>query len=252
MDQEEKNNWAKICESLEKSGDTESAFYRRARSIVDGEPDPLQMIPPPESWSPDRQVSILSNDDVMPIEPIERGLEQAFQSERLVRWINDCQDLEELREAALSLVQQLAQQKAAGAWMASRASESENSKLKMLAELIKRADQPPSRDSWTITGWWRRSWQGDMSVIWCDLKIRSRACDLVFQQWSLEIWWHAFHLDWSGREHSSGLQTLTKAIQSNHSGFRDSAICISLAATMTDQQPLSSTEDVIVRVLSEG
>jgi len=40
---------------------------------------------------------------------------------------------------ALLLVQQLAQQKVARAWMATRASESENSKLGMLAELIRRS-----------------------------------------------------------------------------------------------------------------
>ena len=44
---------------------------------------------------------------------------------------------------ALALVQQLAQQKAASAWMATRASESENAKLEMLASLIReRSDTP--------------------------------------------------------------------------------------------------------------
>ena len=38
------------------------------------------------------------------------------------------------------LVQQLAQQKAASAWMASRASESENAKLQMLARMIRQTD----------------------------------------------------------------------------------------------------------------
>jgi len=38
---------------------------------------------------------------------------------------------------ALLLVQQLAQQKAARAWMATRASESENSNLGMFAELVR-------------------------------------------------------------------------------------------------------------------
>ncbi len=46
-------------------------------------------------------------------------------------------DLEQLRETALALVQQLAQQKAASAWMATRASESENAKLEMLAQMIR-------------------------------------------------------------------------------------------------------------------
>ena len=69
---------------------------------------------------------------------MEQRLEQTFEAEKLSRFIRDCHDLEELRQTALFLVQQLMQQKAASAWMASRASESENSRLKMLAELIKR------------------------------------------------------------------------------------------------------------------
>ena len=43
-----------------------------------------------------------------------------------------------------SQVQQLAQQKAARAWMANRASQSENSKLEMLAELIRRSEEGSS------------------------------------------------------------------------------------------------------------
>ena len=73
------------------------------------------------------------------MDPIKHSLESSFESEKLVRLINDCTDLEELREMALLLVHQLAQQKAARAWMATRASESENSKLEMLAELIRRS-----------------------------------------------------------------------------------------------------------------
>jgi len=73
------------------------------------------------------------------MDPIKHSLESSFESEKLVRLINDCTDLEELRQMALLLVQQLAQQKAARAWMANRASESENSKLEMLAELIRRS-----------------------------------------------------------------------------------------------------------------
>ena len=73
------------------------------------------------------------------MDPIKHSLESSFESEKLVRLINDCTDVEELREMALLLVQQLAQQKAARAWMANRASESENSKLEMLAELIRRS-----------------------------------------------------------------------------------------------------------------
>ena len=75
------------------------------------------------------------------MEPIQKGLEQSFESERLTRWIRDCQEIEELREAALALVRQLDQQKSARAWLAARASDSENAKLNMLAELIKRTGQ---------------------------------------------------------------------------------------------------------------
>jgi len=75
------------------------------------------------------------------MDPLHKGLEQSFESERLSRWIRDCQDIEELRQAALALVQQLDQQKTARAWLAARASDSENAKLNMLAELIKRSGQ---------------------------------------------------------------------------------------------------------------
>ena len=77
----------------------------------------------------------------MSIDPVERPLEQTFETEKLTRFIQDCQSLEELRQTALFLVQQLAQQKAASAWMASRASESENAKLQMLAKLIRRSSE---------------------------------------------------------------------------------------------------------------
>jgi len=78
------------------------------------------------------------------MESLKKGLEQSFESERLSRWIRDCQSIEELRETALALLQQLDQQKASRAWLAARASESENAKLSMLAELIRRsgADDP--------------------------------------------------------------------------------------------------------------
>ncbi len=72
-------------------------------------------------------------------DPVERPLEQTFETEKLTRFIQDCKSLEELRQTALFLVQQVAQQKAASAWMASRASESENAKLEMLAKLIRRS-----------------------------------------------------------------------------------------------------------------
>ena len=74
----------------------------------------------------------------MTIDPVERPLEQIFEVEKLTRLINDCRNLEQLREMALALVQQVAQQKAASAWMANRATESENAKLEMLAEVIRR------------------------------------------------------------------------------------------------------------------
>ena len=73
----------------------------------------------------------------MSIEPLEPRLEQSFEMERFNRFILDCQDIEQLREAALALVQQLSQQKAANSWMANRASVSENSKLEMLATMIR-------------------------------------------------------------------------------------------------------------------
>ena len=72
--------------------------------------------------------------------PVERRLEQSFEAERWTRFIQECQDIEQLREMALALVQQLTQQKAASAWMASRASESENAKLEMLARMIRQSD----------------------------------------------------------------------------------------------------------------
>ena len=87
----------------------------------------------------------------MAIDPVERPLEQSFEVEKLTRPINDCRDLEQLREMALTLVQQVAQQKAASAWMANRATESENAKLELLAEVIRRraavgSDRTPQTD----------------------------------------------------------------------------------------------------------
>lgn len=73
----------------------------------------------------------------MSIDPLERGLEQSFETEKWGRFIRECDDIETLRETALSLLQQLAQLKTASSWMASRASESENAKFKILAELIR-------------------------------------------------------------------------------------------------------------------
>ncbi|MAH58769.1 MAG: hypothetical protein CMN91_10105 [Synechococcus sp. ARS1019] len=78
----------------------------------------------------------------MSIDPVERGLEQSFEAEKLSRFIAECQDIDALRETAQALVQQLQQVKAASAWMATRASESENAKLEMLAEMIRRKAAP--------------------------------------------------------------------------------------------------------------
>ena len=44
MDQDEINNWKAIAESMEAKGDTESWFYRRARAIADGQPDPMPSV----------------------------------------------------------------------------------------------------------------------------------------------------------------------------------------------------------------
>ena len=41
MDQAEIDNWVKIAEKMEESGDTESWFYLRARAIADGKVDPI-------------------------------------------------------------------------------------------------------------------------------------------------------------------------------------------------------------------
>ena len=73
----------------------------------------------------------------MSIDPVELRPEQSFQAERWVRFIRECQDIEQLRDTAMALVQQLTQQKAANAWMASRASESENEKLEVVAQMIR-------------------------------------------------------------------------------------------------------------------
>lgn len=73
----------------------------------------------------------------MSIDPVELRPEQSFQAERWVRFIRECQDMEQLRDTAMALVQQLTQQKAANAWMASRASESENERLEVVAQMIR-------------------------------------------------------------------------------------------------------------------
>jgi|TARA_Y100000589_G_scaffold123025_1_gene117455 hypothetical protein len=81
------------------------------------------------------------------IDPLQQGLEQSFETERWGRLIRDCEDIETLRETALSLLQQVSQMKVASTWMASRASESENAKLEILAKLIKERSERTEEDS---------------------------------------------------------------------------------------------------------
>lgn len=55
-DQIERDNWLKIAESMESQGATESWFYKRARAIADGEPDPMpnvnQLMPESQQSDP--------------------------------------------------------------------------------------------------------------------------------------------------------------------------------------------------------
>ena len=41
MDQVERDNWQRVLDSLEAAGDKGSGFYRRAKAICNGVPDPL-------------------------------------------------------------------------------------------------------------------------------------------------------------------------------------------------------------------
>ena len=41
MDEHTYNNWVRIKETFEASGNTENLFYQRACAIVSGRPDPL-------------------------------------------------------------------------------------------------------------------------------------------------------------------------------------------------------------------
>ena len=82
----------------------------------------------------------------MTIDPIQQGLERSFETERWARLIRDCDDIETLRQTALSLLEQVTQMKVASTWMASRASESENAKLEILAKLIKERSERPQQD----------------------------------------------------------------------------------------------------------
>ena len=56
IDQIERDNWLKIAESMESQGTTESWFYKRARTIADGEPDPMpnvnQLMPESQQSDP--------------------------------------------------------------------------------------------------------------------------------------------------------------------------------------------------------
>ena len=42
MNKDEKANWERIKEALEKEGKTDNYFYKRAVAICNGEPDPLK------------------------------------------------------------------------------------------------------------------------------------------------------------------------------------------------------------------
>tara|TARA_B100001094_G_C18076659_1_gene742980 strand:- start:124 stop:252 length:129 start_codon:yes stop_codon:yes gene_type:complete len=42
MDKRELENWAKIKEALEEADKTDSMFYKRAKAITEGKPDPLK------------------------------------------------------------------------------------------------------------------------------------------------------------------------------------------------------------------
>ena len=83
----------------------------------------------------------------MTIDPIQQGLERSFETERWARLIRECDDIETLRQTAQSLLQQVTQMKVASTWMASRASESENAKLEILAKLIKERSERPHQES---------------------------------------------------------------------------------------------------------
>ncbi len=42
MDKQERDNWVKVKEALEKANKTDCYFYKRAVAIIAGKPDPLQ------------------------------------------------------------------------------------------------------------------------------------------------------------------------------------------------------------------
>ena len=82
------------------------------------------------------------------MEPIEHRLDQAFESEKLSRFIRECKDVETLQQTALSLLTRLAQERAAKNFLAMQAAESENEKLKILATMLKSSkdDKPKPLD----------------------------------------------------------------------------------------------------------
>lgn len=47
MDQHEIENWTKIAVDMEARGTTDNWFYKRARSIADGRPDPMPRLSRP-------------------------------------------------------------------------------------------------------------------------------------------------------------------------------------------------------------
>ena len=42
MDKQERENWEKILVALEEAEKTDSMFYKRAKAISEGKPDPLK------------------------------------------------------------------------------------------------------------------------------------------------------------------------------------------------------------------
>ena len=63
MDQHTYDNWVKIKETFEKSGNTDNMFYKRSCAIVSGKPDPLaKMLGDEKWWTPDNSKR-MSGDD---------------------------------------------------------------------------------------------------------------------------------------------------------------------------------------------
>ncbi len=63
-------------------------------------------------------------------EPIEPSLQQKFQAEKLLRIIQDCEDLEILREIAIELLKLNQKKTAIAEWSTRRAWEAEQIKFK--------------------------------------------------------------------------------------------------------------------------